>query len=226
MSKAILICFAILLIMITFMLWIDVVFADEIDDIIPFIIKVESNGDPNAIGTSGEIGLMQISPIVFKEYNNVMTDEYEVRKKNWHKRMREYREANPDMMHNFDVFMSIPSTIALVELWDKRININVGGWYLRRLKDHYLKDVCIIYCGDGKNRKNLQVATLYSDYIEVNWEKILYIKTVQDYELALILAGYNGGITRLKKVNYDINKMPKSTQRYVKKVLKLYKESL
>ena len=37
-----------------------------------------------------------------------------------------------------------------------------------------------------------------------------------------ILAGYNGGITRLKKNNWDISKMPKETKEYVKKVMKLY----
>lgn len=51
--------------------------------------------------------------------------------------------------------------------------------------------------------------------------KIPQIKTINDFELALILAAYNGGISRLKKVNYDINKMPKSTQNYINKVLKI-----
>ena len=47
-----------------------------------------------------------------------------------------------------------------------------------------------------------------------------YLK--DNYTIKRLLASYNGGITRLRKVNYDVNKMPKSTQEYVKKVLKLY----
>src|SRR3990167_9498323 len=43
--------------------------ADEIDDLIPAIIQVESSGNPNAVSKAGAIGLMQITPIVLKEYN-------------------------------------------------------------------------------------------------------------------------------------------------------------
>jgi len=41
-----------------------------------------------------------------------------------------------------------------------------------------------------------------------------------------ILGAYNGGITRLKKNNWDINKMSYETRNYVKKVMKLYNEEL
>ena len=41
---------------------------DVIVQLVPCVIQVESGGDPNAVGSSGEIGLMQISPIVYKEW--------------------------------------------------------------------------------------------------------------------------------------------------------------
>jgi len=40
-----------------------------------------------------------------------------------------------------------------------------------------------------------------------------------------ILMAYNAGITRCKKVDFDIKKLPKETQRYVVKVMKLYQET-
>ncbi|OGM12531.1 hypothetical protein A2V80_00870 [Candidatus Woesebacteria bacterium RBG_16_39_8b] len=45
------------------------------------------------------------------------------------------------------------------------------------------------------------------------------------YTLEQILAAYNGGITRLRKCNYDISKMPRETRDYVRKVMKLYREA-
>jgi len=37
-----------------------------------------------------------------------------------------------------------------------------------------------------------------------------------------ILSAYNGGITRLRRNNWDIEKMPSETKSYVKKVMRIY----
>lgn len=129
--------------------------ADEIDDIIPAIIQVESGGNPNTVSNAGAIGLMQITPIVWKEWkeeegNSLLTDR-----------------------------------ITFQDLTWGPMNEAVGQWYLRRLKNHYLKD---------------------------------------HYTFETLLAAYNGGITRLRQVNYDISKMSKETRQYVKKVMKLYRK--
>lgn len=126
--------------------------ADEIDDLIPYIIEVESHGNPTAISLAGAIGLMQITPIVLKEFQET-----------------EFPAGN------------------IWDLFNAEKNVFLGTWYLRRLKDHYLKD---------------------------------------HYTIERMLAAYNGGITRLRKVNYDINKMPHETREYVKKVMKLYQRSI
>ena len=128
------------------------IFADEIEDIIPAIIKVESGGNPHAVSKAGAIGLMQITPIVLKEYNQ-----------------------------HYTYFL----TYTMEDMKYPFANKVVGYWYLRRLKDHYLKD---------------------------------------NYTIERMLAAYNGGITRLKKCNYDISKMPVETRQYVKKVMRLYKK--
>ena len=47
-----------------------VVFAEEIKIDIGIIIHLESSRNPNAMGSVGEIGLMQISSVVLKEWNN------------------------------------------------------------------------------------------------------------------------------------------------------------
>jgi len=51
-----------------FLLWPVLAFTKDVD--IPTIIIIESSGNPSAIGTHGEMGLMQITPIVLVEYNN------------------------------------------------------------------------------------------------------------------------------------------------------------
>jgi len=89
--------------------------AEEVSDwnrLIPAIIKVESNNDHHVIGANGEIGLMQISPIVFKEFieNN----------------------KNDDFWGN--------GTHPISCLLHPEINKDIGTWYLKRLKNHYLKD--------------------------------------------------------------------------------------
>jgi len=55
-----------------------------------------------------------------------------------------------------------------------------------------------------------------------------YLKRLYHYykcpSIEHILAAYNGGITRLRKNNWDIDKMPRETRNYVKCVMKLYNQ--
>lgn len=177
--------------------------SDAIDDIIPAIIKVESNGNSFAVGTAGEIGLMQIKPVVLKEWNTYAT-----------------RGNMP--LGNADQCKYYRS----LDLYKPCINMLVGEWYLRRLRDYYLKDVRLMFY--DRFFKKYQTGKRINDTIIFDEPFSLldfrrYIKTVDELRLALILAAYNGGITRLKDVNYDINKMPKETQEYIKKVMRVYK---
>jgi soluble lytic murein transglycosylase-like protein len=126
-----------------------VAWADEIKDVIPAIIEVESRGNPHAVSPCGAIGLMQVTPIVLEEINT-----------------------------------AYGTNIKLIDLTDPIVNKYVGELYLRRLKDHYLQE---------------------------------------RYSVERMLAAYNGGIGRLRKCSYNINKMPRETREYVKKVMKLYK---
>jgi len=80
------------------------------------------------------------------------------------------------------------------DLLNMDINIKIGTWYLHRIEEHYLKEHLF----------NVD----YADDTSI---------------IKLILAAYNGGITRLKKCNYDINCMPRETRNYVRKVMRIYK---
>jgi len=227
--------------------------ADEIDDIIPFIIQVESGGNPNAVSSEGAIGLMQITPIVLEEYG-----------------------LHNDSPTCKELTITI-TTFTPLDMKCKQCNVKVGEWYLRRLRDHYLKNVKIYGYGTrGKERIQPRKKTDYEsihctvswgeykkgweNYFEIGYENwkgkdIAYCdykpmittrlelidysgfyigeawtgrkidRFAKNVKLALILSAYNGGITRLRNNNYDINKMPRETRNYVKKVMKLYKEA-
>lgn len=204
--------------------------ADEIDDIVPFIIQVESGGNPNAVSKAGAVGLMQITPIVLKEYNKIQIQEDEKSKKIWNAKHKDKLNGEYSYVWTYDGF---PTTYEYTDLWDVRINVKIGTWYLRRLRDYYLKDV-IPYIQWSEVSDNLGIIKRNYCLGKRQGNSILFINTepcdIIDYEihsqedviLALILAAYNGGITRLRNNTYDINKMPKETRNYVRKVMKLY----
>jgi len=142
------------------------------DRLISAVIEVESGGDSNAVSKDGCIGLMQVSPIVLREYIQYKEKEF-------------WKEAEPfyqDGMNKEQRFK-----YAQNNLFKPEYNKKVGSWYLRRLEGHYLKD---------------------------------------KYTMERLLCAWNGGITRLKKVNYDCSKMPNETKKFTKKVLKIYEKSL
>ena len=178
--------------------------ADEIDDIIPCIIKIESGGNPSAVSKDGCVGLMQISPIVLKEWNVI--NETIVEWEEGEELCRTQRKKGYFYGQDFD-----PPFYTMNDMYNPIKNKRVGTWYLRRLRYYYLKAIV--------EKKN-------SHLIGKPGAQVWVYETIIDLtrELELILAAYNGGITRLRKCNYDINCMPKETRNYIKKVMKLYKK--
>ena len=97
-------------------LWADSVDID--DNLINSIICIESGWDANAASEKGCIGLMQISKIVLREYND---DTY----KNY---ITCYENG----------FLAQKIAYTKKDLFDPNINIQIGKWYLNRLKNHYI----------------------------------------------------------------------------------------
>lgn len=110
------------------------------DTLIPAIIQVESSGNPNAFNkNSGAIGLMQITPIVLKEYNEI----------NGH-----YVEIRTGEFNTYEDVAKKLNRITYEQLYDEYINIKIGTWYLNRIWEHYLphykldqtlENLCIAY---------------------------------------------------------------------------------
>ena len=116
------------------------------------IIEVESGGNRLVMNErSHAIGLMQITPVVLKEYNRVNGRD-----------------------------------IKGVDLFDPNINVMIGYWYLDRIKNRYLKE---------------------------------------KFTIERLLACYNGGYDKLKSVGFNVNKMPKETRDYIRKVIKIWKKN-
>ena len=161
--------------------------ADDIDDIIPFIITCESSGNPNAVSKAGAIGLMQITPIVLEEWNwehptfgdyrawlwvnrnkllteNGYTDSFgsmrlmygaddlsklDYEPSDWSIKaedLKKWKGKPKPKGYEYLNISGIPqwTTYKPKQLFDKNINMKIGEWYLRRLKDHYLKDVEVL----------------------------------------------------------------------------------
>ena len=186
--------------------------ADEIDDVLPFLIQAESGGNPNAVSKAGAIGLCQVTPIVLKEYINFRIEE---RYGNDLKRA-ESEASGFDGMSTAGRFEWSLNNLKKYPDYNK----TVATWYLRRLRDHYLKERLerlTLYENDTVGSFDYDFSPMKNFFAEgYSWS---------DYKLALVLSAYNCGPTKLKSVGYDINKCPKETQAYVKKILKNYKES-
>lgn len=197
--------------------------AEEINDLVPAIIQVESSGRTDAYNSKTQArGLMQITPVVFTEWR-------------WtYEKRHAGKTISSSMIEIVDEF-----NLTLQSLYDPNINKMIGTWYLKRLRDHYLKDIEITFTGTNKKHtyfahiwkcKNGELKTLLCQDIPLkNFPSKLITsngffdvpKVRKDYKLALILGAYNWGIGNVRRVNYDYNKFPKSVKRYIKKVLRL-----
>ncbi len=204
---------------------------DIISQILPYLIAQESNGNPNAIGKAGEIGICQISPIVLREYCRQKDFEF----------LCLYLGTEKYDLYFGDYFFCCPEHGNLGPTYRSmrhpEYNKRVALSYLRRLRDHYLKDVeCYIYGGSFsvftkendfpyspvKTSASVSMWDFFGkrEYSE-NWSDI----SGEEYKLMLVLSAYNAGITKLRRNNYDINKMPASTRKYVRDIMRAYKES-
>ena len=155
--------FLVITIILFLCLWVG---ADEIDDLVPYIIMLESSGNPNAVSKAGCIGLMQINPKgALAEWNEYISVEVSY-----------WRGSTPFYScHNVG------------DLFNPSINVKIGTWYLKRLKNHYIpKD---------------------------------------KYSIELLLACYNAGPTRMRKLNWDWKKAPQETINYIRKYKELANET-
>jgi len=99
------------------------------DDLVATVIQIESSGNPQAVSKAGCIGLMQINPKgALAEWNNAMDKRYKMLEK-----------GHPFPI-DYDWIKSKCSFHTLGDLYNPNINIKIGTWYLKRLKDHYLKN--------------------------------------------------------------------------------------
>src|SRR4030042_6435271 len=142
------------------------------DKLVDCVIEVESGGNPRAVSKAGAVGLLQITPIVLKEFIDNAGKELYI------------CDFQSGVWYHVKGLNPYSKRLTMKKMYSPSINFKIGEWYLYRLHYHYK------------------------------------CKTIKQ-----ILMAYNAGITRCKKVNFDIKKLPNETKNYVKKVLKLYKKN-
>lgn len=187
------------------------------DKLTTAIIQVESGGNPNAYNkSSGAIGLMQIIPNgALAEWNKYNT------------KFPPYAPSSVDCNNAESVllmehFQNKYRKLDISDLYNSETNIKVGEWYIQRIFNHYLEGQTYATCFE--ERKAFIFTGGYTPEYYVDIKNFSEIITKEDFQIALICAAYNGGIHRLKRNGYDINKMPKETLEYVKKILRIYNE--
>ena len=123
-----------------------------IEQLVSRLIEVESNGRARAISRRRCRGLMQISPLVLKEYNR------------YHPRGR----------------------YGLSDLYNPKHNVKIGTWYLKRLKNDYLKDnytlTNLLICwnwGYGNFRKWQRRGSIWSQLPRETQKFVRKITTIQ-----------------------------------------------
>ena len=178
-------------------------FAEDInwDKLVESVIQVESSGNPSAYNEkSGAIGLMQITPIVLKEFNNFVKNIDNKKKIYW------LNIGTADLLHTGN---------KAHYGWEKT---DKKGWYLRVPKYKNSMELDLYSCPiEKKYLFNPKVNTFFGTWYLHRLQDHYKCKTIEQ-----ILMAYNAGITRCKRVNFNIKKLPKETQRYTGKVLKIY----
>ena len=112
------------LILLTFLVGVFITFfitracGEEVD--IPTIIQIESSGNPHAYNAkSGAIGLMQITPICLGDWNNYTS------------KILYSGSGEP--------YMNQPIWYSLADLYNPKINIEIGTWYINTRIPQMLK---------------------------------------------------------------------------------------
>ena len=162
-------------------------YADEISDLIPYIIAVESSGNPTAISEDGCIGLMQISPIILNEQAwSYIPTRIEKQRAKIQSKDTNY-QINVQIVENIGTPKQ--SGIQVSDLFNPQTNVEIGTWYLRRIWNHYLPHY------------NLE----------------------QSIENLII--SYHDGPKNCWKYRQGKRKLGPNMRSYLKRVMRLYKES-
>lgn len=166
------------------------------DKIVPIIIQLESGGNPHAVSKKGRIGLMQISPVVFNEFKEMLNFASLHVHYGWIK-CEENKYDMSSSYHNRD-YMFFKDYKEFknkrIDLYNPKINKFIGTWYLKRIWYHYLP--------------------------------YYRLEEIKEKPLLLLVACYNGGIGNVVKwykkgAKYD--QLPQETKRYYEKFYKMYR---
>ena len=98
------------------------------DKLVSAVIEVESHGDTNAVSPAGAIGLMQITPVCLKEFVECPRN-----------RGQYLTDFGTGLIYRINGLHGDKrySQLTINLMFSKSLNVSVGTWYLKRLKNHY-----------------------------------------------------------------------------------------
>ncbi len=102
----------------------DTVTRTEWDIFLQALVMVESEGNPNAVGKTNDVGILQITPIYVKEVNRILKEE----------RYTLADRTNPDKsVEMFSVMQDYWNPDHDIELAIHLHNPGAGDWYRKRI---------------------------------------------------------------------------------------------
>lgn len=118
------------------------------------LIRTESNGNPNAIGKTGDVGILQITPIYVADVNRIAHTHYTLED-------RYDPDKSLEMFNIMNAYYNPDFNI------DKAIalhNPNAGAWYGDRIKKYMVESLNTYAPGQEYNGTPILMSALQSDY--------------------------------------------------------------
>lgn len=118
------------------------------------LIQTESGGNPNAIGKTNDVGILQLTPIYVRDANRITHSQYTL-------------DDRYDVKKSLEMFTIINDHYNPDHDIDKAIKLHnpgAGDWYEKRVKRYMLSQMDEYAPGNQFNNTSIIAASMCADY--------------------------------------------------------------